>query len=322
MQDIVLSAIYFLASCVLIVIAGKLVIDALIRISRFLHWKEFVVAFFTVSLGAVLPELFIGVTSALRGLPELSLGNVFGQNIVLFTLAPALCVLMLKHLEMESRTVRAGSTFAILVAILPLLLILNGELSRADGVILISCFFFYIFWLFSKKERFSKIYDQESGHSPMSRLGFLKDLFVVLVGMLLIVVFAHFIVSSAEIFSEKFNISPLLIGILIIGLGVALPETFLVINLARKGECWMILGSLMGAVAMSSTLVLGVVSLISPITVSEADLSVLQIARIFLIISAVFFLLFSRTGHKITLKEGLFLLGVYITFLMFEIFSR
>jgi len=318
----VLPIISFLASCVLIVIAGKVVIDALIRISRFLHWKEFVVAFFTVSLGAVLPELFIGITSALRGLPQLSLGNVFGQNIILFTLAPAICVLMLRHLEMESRTVRAGSTFAILVAILPLILILNGELSRADGLILISCFFLYIFWLFSKKERFSKVYDQAEGGISKNYLGFLKDLFIILGGLLLIVLFAYLIVNSAKVFSDELSISPLLVGILIIGLGVALPETFLVINLAKRGECWMILGSLMGAVAMSSTLVLGVVALINPIVISGEELSILESARIFLIISAVFFLLFSRTGNKITLRESLFLLGIYIAFLMFEIFIR
>jgi len=318
----VLPVIFFLTSCVLIVIAGKLVIDALIRISRFLHWKEFVVAFFTVSLGAVLPEFFIGVISALGGVPQLSLGNVFGQNIILFTLAPAVCVLMLKNLEMESRTVRAGSTFAILVAILPLVLILNGELSRADGVILIACFLFYIFWLFSKKERFRKVYDQAEGGVSRGRPGFLKDLFIVLGGLLLIVLFAHFIVGSAQNFSDTLNVSPLLIGIIVVGLGVALPETFLVINLAKKGQCWMILGSLMGAVAMSSTLVLGVVALINPIVITGQELSVLESARIFLIISAVLFLIFSRTGNKISLRESLVLLGIYIAFLMFEVFLR
>ena len=311
----------FFISCVLIVVAGKLVIDALIRISRFLHWKEFVVAFFTVSLGAVLPEFFIGITSSFKGVPQLALGNVFGQNIILFTLAPALCVLMLKCLELESRTVRAGSTFAIIVAILPLFLIFDGKLSAADGIILIFCFCFYIFWLFSKKERFSKVYDQESGSRPIkSRIGFLKDLAVAFVGLLLIAFFAYGIVSSAEFFAVEFDISPLLIGILVVGLGVALPETFLVINLARKGQPWMILGSLMGAVAVSSTLVLGTVALISPIEFSPEDLSFLGGARFFLIISAVLFLIFSRTGNKITTREGLILLAVYIAFLLFEVF--
>ena len=321
MNGIIQSFLIFLISCVLLVVAGKLVIDALMRVSKFLHWKEFVVAFFSVSLGAVLPEFFIGITSALKGVPELSLGNIFGQNIILFSLAPAICVFILGKLEMESRTVRAGSFFAVLVAILPLLLILNGELSRIDGIILISAFFFYIFWLFSKRERFSKIYNHEEERPVIKKLqSFLKDIAIIFGGLLLIVLFAQGVVNSAQEFSSIIGIPLALVGIFIVGLGVALPETFLVINLARKGESWMILGGLMGAVAVSSTLVLGMVALIQPIVFEQIEeFSPFATARIFLIISALFFLFFSRTDRKICFKEAIFLLGIYIVFLLFEI---
>ena len=313
--------LFFLISCVLIVVAGKLVIEALIRVSRFLGWKEFVVAFFAVSLGAVLPEFFIGITSALKGIPQLSLGNIFGENIILFSLAPGLSVLILKSLEMESRTVRAGSTFAVLAAILPLLLIWDGELSRIDGVILILCFPLYIFWLFSKKERFSKIYEQEERQPIIkSFFSFLKDIAIIFGGLFLIVLFAQGIISSAEVFSEALKISLPLVGILIVSLGTALPETYLSINLARAGQSWMILGGLMGSVAISSTLVLGSVAIIRPIVVP--DLFSFAIARLFLIISALFFLFFLKTDNKITLKEALFLFGIYIAFLMVEILIK
>jgi len=313
--------LFFLISCVLIVVAGKLVIEALIRVSRFLGWKEFVVAFFTVSLGATLPEFFIGITSALKGIPQLSLGNIFGENIILFSLAPGLSVLILKSLEMESRTVRAGSTFAVLAAILPLLLIWDGELSRIDGVILILCFPLYIFWLFSKKERFSKIYEQEERQPIIkSFFSFLKDIAIIFGGLFLIVLFAQGIISSAEVFSEALKISLPLVGILIVSLGTALPETYLSINLARAGQSWMILGGLMGSVAISSTLVLGSVAIIRPIVVP--DLFSFAIARLFLIISALFFLFFLKTDNKITLKEALFLFGIYIAFLMVEILIK
>ncbi len=321
MPEIIQPFLIFSISCILLVIAGKVVIDALMRVSKYLHWKEFVVAFFSVSLGAVLPEFFIGITSALKGVPQLSLGNIFGQNIILFTLAPALCVFILGKLEMESRTVRAGSFFAVLVAILPLLLILNGELSRIDGIILISTFFLYIFWLFSKRERFSKIYNHEEEKPVIKKFqSFLKDIAIIFGGLFLIVIFAQGVVNSAQEFSSIMGIPLPLVGIFIIGLGVALPETFLAINLARKGESWMILGGLMGAVAVSSTLVLGLVAVIHPIVVS--DFSPFAMARIFLIISALFFLFFSRTENKICFKEAAFLLGIYIVFLLLEIVTK
>ena len=135
--------------------------------------------------------------------------------------------------------------------------------------------------------------------------------------MFLIVFFAQGVVSSAETFADIIEINLAVVGIFIVGLGVALPETFLAINLARKGESWMILGGLMGAVAVSSTLVLGLVALIHPIVV--VDFSPFAMARVFLIISALFFLFFSRTDRKICFKEAVFLLGIYIIFLLFEI---
>ena len=74
----------------------------------------------------------------------------------------------------------------------------------------------------------------------------------------------------------------------------------------------MILGDLMGAVIVPATLVLGIVALIRPIKIT--DFSSLAIARIFLIISAISFLFFLRTGKKITRKEALFLSGALYNF--------
>ena len=128
------------------------------------------------------------------------------------------------------------------------------------------------------------------------------------------------VVQSAQIFADALNVTLPIIGILIIGLGNALPETYFAIVSARKHQTWLILGNLMGSVIVCSTLVLGIVVLISPI--KNIDFSPFSIARIFLIISAVFFLIVVRTDQKITKKEGLLLIGIYILFLLTEIFLK
>ncbi len=76
----------------------------------------------------------------------------------------------------------------------------------------------------------------------------------------------------------------------------------------------------MGSVVITTSLVLGTVSLISPIKIS--DFSPFAIARVFVVISALFFFFFVRSEHKISKKESLFLLGVYISFLLIEILTR
>jgi len=311
----------FLVCCVLLYFSGEWVVRGLMRVARFLGWREFVVAFCVMAFAASLPNLFVGVTSSLRQIPELSFGDIAGNNIVALTIAVALAVLIGKReLPAESRTVQTTSIFTIIAAILPLILIWDGTLSRADGIILIFLFAFYLSWLFSKKERFIKIYDTYKTPVLKEFKLFLKDLGKAILGILLLVVAAQGIVASAQFFAISFNLSLILIGVLITGLGSALPEVYFAIVSARKNETWMILGDLMGAVIVPATLVLGIVALICPIKI--IDFSPFAIARIFLIISAIFFLFFIRTGRKITKKEALILLGLYILFLFTEIIFR
>jgi len=321
---ITFNLLIFLASCFLLVYSAKWMIDSLLKIGRYLGWKEFVVAFFTVSLGAVAPELFIGISSALNKVPELAFGNILGQNILLFSLTVGICAIILKNgIEVESRTVRTGSTFAVIGAILPLILILNGELSRIDGLVLLLFFFIFIFWFFSKKERFTKIYEEDVSDKEKGGFKFfLKNTWILLIGIILIIISSQGIVKSSIAFSEAWGASLPLIGILIVAAGVGLPETYFSVVLARKGQSWMILGGLMGAVAISSTLVLGITSLIHPITIEISQIPSLFIARVFLLLCALLFLFFVRTGRRISTREGTILIFLYLTFFILEILMK
>jgi cation:H+ antiporter len=296
-------------------------IDSFSKIAVYLGWKEFVVAFFVVSLGSVAPELFIGIISSLNKVPELAFGNILGQNILLLSFTIGICAITLKSgIEAESRTVRAGTTFAVFSAILPLFLILDGELSRLDGLLLLSFFFIFIFWLFSKKERFTKVYEGvNKKNKKINLISFFKQLLIIFVGFLFIIMSAQGIVISSKNFSEIIGVSIPLIGILIVAIGVGLPETYFSFMLAKKGQSWMILGGLMGSVAISSTLVLGVVSLMSPIGIDTTETSSFFMARIFLIICSFLLLFFVRSGRKISVREGIILVSVYISFIILEI---
>lgn len=318
----VLYILIFLGSCLLLFWAGKLLIGVLARIARYLEWREFVVAFILIAIAAAVPDLFVGITSALYKIPQLSFGSVVGGNLIDLTLAVALAALVAGGLPTRSKMVQTSAGFTIFIAVLPLLLILDGVLGRGDGILLISIFFFYIFWLFSKKERFTKIYNGAANPPVKEFKIFIKDLGRVVLGLFFLLVAAQGIVKSASFFSENLNLSLSLVGILVVGLGNAIPETYFAVMAARKARNWMILGDLMGSVIVAATLVLGIVALICPIEITESEFSPFAIARFFLIISAMFFLFFVRTDRKITIKEALFLFGIYIAFVLVEILAR
>lgn len=309
----------FIISCVLLYFAGEWLIRGLMKIARFLGWREFVVAFFIMAFATSISNLFVGISSALHKIPQLSFGDVMGANVVDLTLAIAITVLIAKGLPAKSKLIQNSAIFTILIAILPLLLILDGKLGRGDGLILIFTFGFYCAWLFSKEERFKKVYD---GETPVAKefKTFIKDLGMVIFGVLILLVAAEGIVRSAAFFAQNLKVPLAIIGILIVGLGTSLPEIYFTAVSARKKENWLILGNLMGSVIIVTTLVLGVVALICPIEI--ADFSPFAIARIFLVVSALSFLFFVRTGQKITRKEAIILLGIYLIFVAVEILTR
>lgn len=309
----------FIISCLLLIFSGNFLISYLTRIAKFLGWKEFVVAFFTVALGVSLPNFFVGILSALNKIPQLSLGDVIGGNIFALTLIVAISAFISRQgISAQSRTVQGSSLFTIGSAILPLILILDGSLSRLDGILLISLFVIYLSWLFKKEDRFKKVYD---GVPEIKNWrGFLKDISILMLSSIFLIFGAQGVVKSSSFFAEILNLPLIFIGIFIVGIANSLPETFFSIRAARKGQDWMILGNLMGGVMITTTLVLGTVAIIHPI--EFFDFSILAIGRFFLILSAIFFLMFLRTGKKITKKEGVILLSIYILFVLVEILTK
>ena len=290
-------------------------VDSLISIARRLKWREFVVGFFIMAIATSAPNLFVGINAALRGIPQLSFGDVVGGNVVDLTLALALAALVAKGIPAESKMVQTSSLFTILIAFLPLLLSLDGKLGRVDGLILILAFLIYAVWLFATEDRFHKVYRKEQKKQKLW-----KSIFLLILSIILLIIGSQGVVSSSFFFAKALGVPIGMIGILIVGLGNALPEIYFGVVSAKRGESWLVLGDLMGSVINCATLVLGIVVLISPITIT--DFSPYLIARIFLIISAVFFLIFIKSDKKITRKEAFFLLGIYIAFLLSEIFLR
>jgi cation:H+ antiporter len=313
MMEVLIFASIFLFSFFLLFWSSNFLVESLKKISKFLGWKEFVVSFFIVAFSTTIPNFVVDVTSAIKNVPHLALGDVIGTNIVDLTLIVGVSALISKAgLSLPSRTVQGSSIFTILVAILPLILILDGELSKADGILLLFAFLVYLFWLFQKKERFEKIYDGIK--EPLTLKFFLKNLLFLFFSISILLLSAQGIVKSALFFSSFFKVPLTFIGALIVGFGTALPEFSFCFQAAKKSQDWMIVGDVMGSVILTTTLVLGTVSLISPI--ENLSFSQLLVARIFLLISALLFFVFVRTDKKVTKKEGFFLIFLYLLFLL------
>lgn len=317
-----LNIAIFIVSCFALSWLSSHLVRALADIAKFLRWREFVTAFFVMAFASSLPNLFVDINAAIKGMPELAFGDIIGGNLVDLTIVMALAVLFgKKQLKAESDMVQTSAIFTSVIVILPLLLIFDGKIGRIDGIILLLSFVFYSYWLFSKGDRFKKIYKERKKEKPKNflLLFFLKDLTKIVVILALLLLASWTIIDSAKIFSVKLGIPLSLVGILIVGLGNCFPEAYFSVVSARKGKGWMVLGDIMGSVIICATLVLGIVALISPFEIK--DFSPFLIARAYAVIASLFFLFAIKSEKKITKKEGLILLFIYIAFLVTEIFK-
>jgi len=202
-------------------------------------------------------------------------------------------------------------------AILPIILLIDGTLGRWDSLVLILFFLVYVRWLMASESHFSKKYaDNKSLKFNNDSIG-LKNLIIdglkVFGGCLLFVAGAFGIVTAASFFATLFNIPIMLVGLLIIGFGGALPEIYFSIESSRYGNPDLVMGNIMGAIIVPATLVLGIVAMIQPIHIDglEATAS----SRIFLLVAAALLFIFSITKRQIGRYEAIFLIFLYGCFI-------
>lgn len=276
--------------------------------------SDFVVGFIIMALATSIPELFIGITSAMNKVPSLSLGDVLGSNIADVTLVIGLVAILARGIQIKGKIAIRDTYFAVGIAILPILLMLDRYLSRADGIVLLLAFSFYVLKLWSQRKRFRKT----SNH--ITRKEFLKSVFLFAVAVVLLVVSAKFIVDLGSNLAIEFGVPLILIGIAFLAIGTSLPELVFEIKAVIAKREGMALGDLLGSVVTNSALVLGLVGLIHPIAI--ADFSLFIVAAAFLIVALVLFTLLLRTKDRLSWKEGMILIMLYIIFITVELSIR
>ena len=320
----ILEIAIFIVSIVLLSWLSSSFVKTLVEIAKYLKWREFIVAFFVMGFAASLPNLFVDLSASFQHLSPIAFGDIIGGNLIDLTLIMAVVVFFSKDkVSTDSRMVQGSSIFTFLIAILPIFLIWKGRVTQLEGAVLVLAFFVYAYWLFSKDDRFKKIYSRakkESSLQSVRQWSFVKNVVKIILILVILLLASQGIINSAQYFAGSLGVSLSLVGVLIVALGNCFPEMYFGLISGRKGEGWMIVGDMMGSVIVCATLVLGVIGIFAPFQIK--DMAPFFLARVFTVIAALFFLIAVRTGKRITKKEALLLLFIYIIFLFVEIFTK
>ena len=306
----------FLVLGFLLAKSGEKCVLHLISIAKFLRIKEFVLAFFLSAFVTSLGEFFVAISSLLEKVPQLSLGDILGSNVVNLTLGIAIPCFFVKKIKIERKVIIEDLIFAFLIFLSASLSIIDGYLSSLEGLYLILLFFLYLSKIFFQKKRFKKVIDKLQTESFLS---FLKRIFFFFFwgGMLLLT--SYGIVILAKDLFEKFSFSLPLIGVLLISFTTSLPEIVFGIKSVRMGYPEMDIGNQIGSVCINSTLILGLLSLFCPFFVEKKG--VLFLGVIFCNLCLILLLVFCFTRKEISLKEAIFLFLIYLFFVLYESFN-
>jgi len=312
----VLAALIFIISGIGIYFSGELVVKNIIRFSYILGISVFVISFFLMGVASAMPNLFLGISSALKNIPELSLGDVFGNNFLNLTLVISLAILFSKSkkIEIQSSLIRESFVFMTLSALAPLFLAADGVISRYDGLFLLILFVFYVWWSFSRRDYvYEEVYKKTiSIEKILKEWEGYKAILKIIFGLIILFLSAQGIIFSSKYFANYLNLPLIIVGIFIVGFGDALPEIYFAFSSAKKGETQMIFGNMIGSVIAPATLVLGIVSLISPIYVR--NFAFLEFNRLIYILVILLLLWFVEKNKELNLKNALILILIYIIF--------
>lgn len=304
--------IKFALAFLVLAYSSRILIRSLTNMAYFLRISDYAVSFILMGFATSIPELFVALSSGVSGTPALSFGNIIGANILNVTLLLGIIALVAGGIGNRDQSIKTDAWIILMIAVMPLLLVWDGNLDRPDGLVLILLYFWYLNRLFVQQKVLGKTLDH-FGRKLRGAGWVLKEAALFVSGIVLLLAASGFVVTQAQELTKILNLDLGIFGILIVALGTTVPElTFGIKSVLMKHE-QMTLGNAIGSVAVNSTLILGLLALISPFGVEFIPNLKLSIGT--LVISLWLFNIFlTNNKPKISRKEGIVLLIVYSVF--------
>jgi cation:H+ antiporter len=317
--------ILIIVSSFVLIKAADITVSSVSRLSHATHASPFFLSAIVLALGTSLPELFVAITSSLDGTPNLSLGNVIGANITNLALVSGVSAVLFARVKVQGNILKKDLGVTMFAGIVPFLLIFDRELSRVDGLILLSVYGVYATSLF--RVRYMEIAKEQSESQENAINKIIRQTIVVgkhnyqnigklFLGIALLLASAEAIVRIANQTADILGVPVFLVGLILVSFGTTLPEMAFSIRSLGEHHPTMFFGNLLGSIIANSTLVVGVAAIIAPIQV--VALSNYSIAFVMFIVSIILFWMFTKTKRALVRWEGLVLILLYIGFVIVE----
>lgn len=268
--------------------------------------SQIVIGLTIVAIGTSMPEFFVSIVSAIKGTPDLAVGNIVGSNIfnVLLIVGVAATV---APIAIQRATVRRDIPIAIVASIMLTFMMLDDNISRIDALILFAAFIAFI-WITLRN---SKNDANEKDASTEKVIPTWKSVLFIIFGLVGLVLGSNIFVDNASSLAHGWGISDAVIGLTIVAGGTSLPELATSAVAARKGDSGIAIGNVLGSNVFNILMILGLTGIISPMHIQN----ITYIDMAVMVISMALFWLFSFTKLRVERWEGCVLVACFLGYI-------
>jgi cation:H+ antiporter len=271
-----LDALFVLLGLVGLFVGGEFLVRGSVAVARGFGISPLLIGLTVVGFGTSTPELLVSVDAALRGLPDIALGNVVGSNIANILLIVGASAL-LWPITLTGNFPKRDLVTMLVAALLLLPLFALGAVGRSAGMVLVGGLVIYLVLAFRGARGEQEVQPECGAAMPLWVAGGL-----VVVGLLALLVGARLLIDGAVAIARDFGLSEAFIGLTIVAVGTSLPElaTSLVAALRRQSD--IAIGNVVGSNIFNILGILGATAIIAPIPVAARflafDLPVMLVA--------------------------------------------
>ncbi|OHB25899.1 MAG: calcium/sodium antiporter [Desulfuromonadaceae bacterium GWC2_58_13] len=242
--------------------------------ARYAGMPPLLIGMVIVGFGTSAPEMVVSALASWQGNPGLALGNAYGSNITNIALILGLTA-VISPIAVHSQVLRKELPVLALITLLAVFQLWDGNLSRADGWVLLMVFGGLMGWSIRQgMKRRDDSFGAEIGEELAGQKMPLKSALIwLIVGLLLLIASSRLLVWGAVAVAKGFGVSDLIIGLTIVAVGTSLPELASSIIATRKGEHDIALGNVLGSNMFNTLAVVGIAGAIHPMSVAGEVLS-------------------------------------------------
>ena len=316
------DSLFLLLGLVLLVAGGDLLVRGAVRIAERLRLSPMLIGLTVVGMGTSMPELAASVKASLAGSPGIAIGNIVGSNIANSLLILGIAALV-APIAVKTRALWRDGGVGVVSVLALLAAGATVGLSRATGIAFLIAIAGYIYFAF-RQERAGASHSAADDRAvamgnvdpaliphdqPGGRLS--TAILLFLAGLVLVVGGGTLLVDAAIAMAKVLGVSEEIIGLTIVAVGTSFPELVTSAVAAYRKQGDIALGNVLGSNIYNILFIGGITGAVAPTSVPA---SIMAFDLWFLVAVSIVVMLFALSGGRLSRKEGLALVAVYVAY--------